>query len=72
MMSPVAAANPAARALPLPLPVLRHDADIRAQAPGDLDRVVGGAPVDDDHLVEPVGEAREDVRQVLAPRSASG
>ena len=64
-MSPVAAAKPAASAFPLPLPLLHHDPDIRAQAPCDLNRAVRGTAVDDDHLVQPVRQSGKHVRQVL-------
>ena len=64
MMSPVAAANPQARALPLPQ---RFWVTIRtpgAQPTGGGDGVVDGVPVDDDDLVQPVRQLREDMRQV--------
>ncbi len=65
MMSPVQAANPVIRASPLPLPALLDDLDAGPQVAGDLDGVVGGVAVDEDHFVDPVGQCLEDVRKVL-------
>ncbi len=64
MMSCWAAANPARSALPLPGCGLADDADIGHAGLGHQAGDVRGSPVDEDHLVDAVGDVLEDRREV--------
>ena len=64
MMSPVAAANPQARALPLPRAVWVTTRTSGRRRAGDRDGVVGRVAVDEDHLVDDGREPGQHVRQV--------
>ena len=64
MKSPLASSNPHASALPFPLPGLTNDRDVGPELPGHLDRVVGGAAVDQNHLVEVTRQTRKHVGEI--------
>ena len=50
--------------IPLPARGLKHNARCGPQVTGDVDRVVGRVAINDDDLVDPVRDFREDVREV--------
>jgi hypothetical protein len=51
--------------IPLATARLFDDDHVRSQRAGDIDGAVRRVPVDDDDLVEVIGQLREDVREVL-------
>ena len=65
-MSPLAAAKPACRAMPLPRPRLDARSWRRAQLADHVDRAVGRPAVDDDQLVDHVGKGRQHVPRFSA------